>query len=100
MSAPTIYRFPIEITDCQIIEAPGLGRFLTIEDRRGKPELWAEVNPDAPSIKRRVWVVGTGNPIPHEVRASDAEYVGHFLAADGRFVGHIYAAKFPERDEQ
>lgn len=88
----TIWRQAIEITDEQVISAPGLYRVLAVEDRRGIPEVWFEADPDKELAEVTLFVIGTGNPIPDEVDQL-GEYIGHFLALDNRFVGHVYASR-------
>ena len=87
-----IYRQPIEITDEQTLVAPGAGEVLSVEDRRGEPEVWYTVDTQAPARSLVVWVVGTGNPIPEDCQ-KHGHYVGHFLAVGGSFVGHVYASR-------
>ena len=85
-----IYRQPIEVTDLQTITGPGARKVLSVEDRRGVPEVWYTVDTEAPEQDILVWVVGTGHPIPEEC-LKHGHYVGHFLAVGGTFVGHVYA---------
>ena len=89
----SIWRQPIEITDEQTITAPGLGRVLTVGNYRAfGPEVWFEVDTEQVGLRRTIWVVGTGNPIPAECERY-GDYVGHFYANSGRFVGHVYASR-------
>lgn len=91
----TIYRAPIQTIDLQTITAPGLGHVLSVEDRRGLPEVWFTVDDDQPPRSVRLWVVGTGNPIPDHC-LEHGYYVGHFLSVEGAFVGHVYASPYDE----
>lgn len=87
-----IWRKAIDITDEQVISAPGLTRILAVDDRRGEPEVWFEVDLEQELAEIELWIIGTGHTISEEVAACGL-YVGHFLAHGGQFVGHVYASK-------
>lgn len=55
--------------------------------QNGKPRVWVEVDPNAPSVDHLISVDATGNPIKH-----DGEYVGTFhVEEDGLIlVFHVY----------
>lgn len=86
-----IHRQNIEITDQQTIEARGLSRVLAVDSRRGKVEVWFEIDSDKEMAEITLWTVGTGNLMLDEV-AHFGEYIGHYFAEDNRFVGHLYAS--------
>lgn len=89
----TIWRQTIDIVDDQPITAPGLGRVLSVGNYRAfGPEVWFEVDTEQVDLRRTIWIVGTGNPIPDECQRY-ADYIGHFYANSGRFVGHVYASR-------
>lgn len=51
--------------------------------------MWVEVDPSAPTRRRRFYVVGTGHPIPPDV--FPPIHVGSFLTDQaGTFVFHVY----------
>lgn len=82
----TIYKYPIEITDYQTIKIPINAKIIhTGLDPHGIPCLWAMVdltNNQTQTIT--IYVVGTGNPIPNNVR----QHIGSFN--QGLFVWHIF----------
>lgn len=84
----TIHKFPIEITDEQVVQMPAGARVLTaqvqpvpgdLDSTLGGPVcLWALVENDNAMVPRRVSVRGTGHPMADKRGAGpDAEdYVG------------------------
>jgi len=85
----TIWKFPIEVTDVQLIEVKGrVGRLLKLgSDPFGRLSLWAVVDTEGPPSSIRVHVVGTGNPLAGNL--PDDGYVSTVLAGD--FVWHVFA---------
>ncbi len=56
-----IWKFPLEITDRQIVSMPRMHDFLTVQLQNGKPVLWAIVQPKSDREEVRIYCVGTGN---------------------------------------
>lgn len=85
---PTIWKFPLDVTDTQEIDMPSGVSILTVMVQGGVPCLWALVDPDKPTMPRTIAIYGTG----HEVTAdlTVAKYVGSFMLVGGDFVGHVY----------
>lgn len=71
----TIWKFPVS-EDVQILELPKDAWVLTVQDQDGVPCIWAAVDPDAPKVLRKVFVVCTGQLLPFS--GGGAEYVGTF----------------------
>ena len=88
----TIWKFPIEIADVQEIMAPG-GSTVSINyvglDPTGTPCIWCEVEPAKPKSALKIYVVGTGHPIPED----GGRFVGTFVQPP--FVWHVYADVLP-----
>lgn len=63
MSAPipTIWKYPLTITDEQTVEMPAGARLLSAQFQAGELVLWAMVEPYGPRVARTVRVIGTGN---------------------------------------
>lgn len=87
--AKTIWKFPIVITDLQTVPLPDGAKVLTVAEQRGDLCLWAEVNPDAPKVKRTFEVFGTGHPM-HTDMGVERGYVGTAQTEGGSFVWHVY----------
>lgn len=80
-----IYKYPLELkSDVQAVEMPEGAEILHVADQRGRPSLWALVDPNAPTVLRGFAVFGTGHTCPED------GYVGT-THADG-FVWHIFEA--------
>lgn len=86
-----IWRQVIDITDEQTIRAHGLSRVLAVDSRRGKVEVWFEMDSDKEEAEITIWTIGTGHLMSEEV-SRFGNYVGHYFAEDNRFVGHVYAS--------
>lgn len=95
MSAPTIWKYELRVTDVQQVEMPAGARLLhvagqeVIEWRPGiarhEPMLWAKVDPDTPRVNRLIRLVPTGYPAPDD---DESVYVG--TAICGGLVWHVY----------
>ncbi len=60
----TIYKYPLTITDLQVLMLPLGARILSIAGQHGQLMLWALVNPDTDHLQTfHVSIFGTGNPI-------------------------------------
>ena len=80
----TIYKYPIEITNKQIIEMPCNYKLLHVGlDPEGNPVLWAEVYTSSPTALVPIYVIGTGHPVPEETK-----HIGSFVQIP--FVWHVY----------
>ena len=82
----TIYKFPLDIIDVQTVTCAALiCRCLTVQMQRGKPKLWALVNPDKQaegSVVIRCYGTGGLGPLAGET------YLG--TVQDDRFVFHFF----------
>ena len=85
----TIYKYPIEIEDFQILQVPQDFKILTTAVQNDKACIWAEVETDVPKIDLKIYVFGTGHKIPVEINLN---YIGSVLMFDGRGVFHVYWA--------
>lgn len=99
MSMDTIWKFPIKITDSQVVVTRDakIGRVIHAGlDPLGQPCIWCEVDTsyfDASESPRggvEVFIVGTGNPSGWVARA-EAHHISSFI--QGAFVWHVYARK-------
>ncbi len=88
----TVYKYPIRITDQQVIDVHCDGgspaRVLMVGlDPHGVACVWVEVDSDLPAaFPLLVYVCGTGNPVP-----KDGRHLGSFTS--GPFVWHVYSPK-------
>jgi hypothetical protein len=84
----SIWKFPLETEDEQIINVPVGAEFLSVQVQHGQPCIWAKVNPQENVIVRaKVVIIGTGHP----ANASDnMQFIGTYQLHDGNFVGHVF----------
>lgn len=89
VQTPTIWKFPIEVTDSQEILMPGGTQILHVGVQRGIPCLWALVRlpEDANKVVREIVTIGTGHPIDD---ASRLKYIGTYQLMEGGLVFHIF----------
>lgn len=82
----TIYKYPIEIRDRQIIQAPIDSKpILAGLDPNGKPCIWMEINKEYQHIPHpmTVYIFGTGFDIPDNLK--------HFQSfKQDIFIWHVY----------
>lgn len=82
----TIWKYPLQIIDEQIIPMPAGAEILCCQVQRGIVCLWARVDPSAATTERRIHIRGTGHP------GATGEYIGTFQAENGALVFHVFDA--------
>lgn len=83
----SIWKFPIETRDKQIINVSAGAEFLSVQIQHGKPCIWAKVNPENTTVRTNVVIIGTGK----SANASDKlQFIGTYQLSDGNFVGHVF----------
>lgn len=83
----TIYKFPLLVTDTQVIEITGEPKFLNIDVQHDIPCIWAEVDPNAPKVKITILTYGTGHPI--NVPSEERNFIGTYLYRND-LVFHVF----------
>lgn len=81
----TIYKYPIEITDEQVIEMPSGANILNVQMQNDTVNIWAMVDPKEYAVPVKLRIIGTGNSIPPGLAL---RYIGTVQAA--RFVWHVF----------
>ena len=85
----TIWKYPLKVTDEQIINLPIGSEYLSVQVQNGTPCLWAKVNPQENVIIRvKIVTVGTGHPADHVNEYM--QFLGTYQLFDGEFVGHVF----------
>jgi hypothetical protein len=81
----TIWKFPLKITDKQVLRIPRVHELLDVQLQDGQPMLWAMVHPDSTVQGLAIYCYGTGNPgpSPEEVYVATIQLYG--------FVWHFYS---------
>jgi hypothetical protein len=83
----TIWKFPLAVTGAQAIAMPAGARILTVQPQGDHVCLWALVESNAPTLKRHIAIVGTGNPAPEW---GDLKYIATFQLQGGALVFHAF----------
>ena len=92
----TIWKFPFEITDTQVISMPEGANILTVQVQNGEPCIWAIVNESAKLISRKIRVAGTGHTLPQmEVNQTSLSaglrvYIGTIQMNGGALIFHVF----------
>lgn len=88
----TIHKYPIKLVDSQAIDMPDGAKILCVQVQNGVACIWAEVDTDAPRIKRVIETYGTGHPFGGVVPVAIAErkYIGTYQTSDGGYIWHVY----------
>ena len=80
----TIWKFPLDITDKQMVEMPRGARLLCVQMQYSTPCIWALVSPDGERQTRRIITRCTGHRIDEEV----GDYIGTYQT--GPLVFHVF----------
>lgn len=85
MTTKTVWKFSHAVTDQVTIQGPAPLNVVHVEpDGPGRLLIWAEVGGGDPDLlTRRLYVVGTGHPVP-----PDSTHLGSVVAPP--FVWHLY----------
>lgn len=84
MNQRTIWKYPLNITDRQVVMIPKNGQLLSVQFQGAILCLWVLVDPNAPEQPREIEVIGTGNPIDN----SNRYHID--TVQDGSLVWHIF----------
>ena len=85
-----VYKYPIEITDFQVIEIPVGSKLLSAQMQRDTLCLWALVDPEQKTLCRQgIIIAGTGHPV-HEDTYRLAEFLGTVQSHEESLVWHIW----------
>lgn len=94
-----VFRYPLEITDRQILTVPMSAVVLSVGQSREDPkfmvDMWVRVPEVAPDVQIVVYIIGTGNLMPEELNDySRARFIGTVVTSADQ-VYHVFAG--PER---
>jgi hypothetical protein len=86
----TIWKFPLEVTDCQTIKVPRYAGFLCVKAQNDTPVTYWGVDTDETDSNFYVfYIFGTGHPIPKDMKAP--YYIDSVICNDGQLVWHIFS---------
>ena len=60
----TIWKFPLPISEPLRVAMPAGATLLTVQMQGEQIVVWGLVDPEAPRIERRFYLVGTGHAVP------------------------------------
>lgn len=84
-----VYKYPIRIADTQEISMPQGAEIIRVDhDPHGFTCIWAIVNPDNKPQLKSIYIRGTGQPLPEDVK-----YFASFN--EGPFVWHVFLPSLP-----
>lgn len=91
----TIHKYPIQIAKRQTVVLPAGAQILTAGLQRGELFVWALIDPEkAPSVERRIEVVGTGFSMFDSTRKHIGTVLSEAAVIDGMmasaFVWHVF----------
>lgn len=84
----TVYKYETPLKDEFSLDLPMGAQILTFQSQRDAPCIWALVDPDAKTLKRRFRLVGTGHPIEQDAGA--LRFVGTAQFRGGSLVFHLF----------
>lgn len=80
-----IFKYPLELTDAQVLQLPAGAKPLHVDDQQGQLCLWAAVDPSRETKPYAVAIVGTGHDLP------DVLAIKHLGSVQqGSFVWHVF----------
>lgn len=82
----TIYKYPLQVIDSQVVQLPGGGIPLTVQVQNDIPVLWSVVNTDLPNAPITINTYGTGHPIVER----PGEYLATYQLCGGGLVFHVF----------
>lgn len=80
-----VFKYEVPIRDVVTIRMPANAKVLHVATQHGFPFLWALVDTDAPIVRRRFRVAGTGHPIEGALT-----HVGSLLLEVDALVFHVF----------
>ena len=79
-----VHKYPLVLQDFQTIKLPQMSTVRKVgHDAAGQLCLWAEVNTDNAPEDLRIYICGTGHPVPDHAQFIDTVF-------DEQFVWHIW----------
>lgn len=85
MVATTVFKYLLQLTPVQVLELPAGANIVSVQLQRRQLSAWAEIDPEQPKIKRKIYILGTGHILP-----ADAEKHLASVQPDDIFVWHVY----------
>lgn len=87
----SVWKFPLQVADEQIIEVPLGAKPLNAEMQNDELCLWMLVNPAVEKVTKKVHIHGTGHKVSDFVTVGD--YVDSFMMLNGSLVFHVFVTE-------
>lgn len=84
----TIYKYPLEILNEQVVKLPWRYEVLCVMNQKEQIVLYAEVDTSERDIPVHVYIFGTGHDM-HRL-PPNAHYIGSVQTNGGNLVWHVY----------
>ena len=81
-----VYKYPIKIDDIVELELPAGAEILHVEAQNDKLCLWALVDPEKPTLYRRIRIAGTG----HTIKENIIRYINTFTLYEKALWFHVF----------
>jgi hypothetical protein len=81
-----IWKFPLEVTDWQIVKMPIGAKILDAQVQHGVICLWALCDENAEKENRHIMIFGTGEVIPDD----PGKYIATVQKEGGKLIWHIF----------
>ena len=85
--AESVWKFELPIDDVLTIDLPFGAKVLSVGQQSNKVMIWAQVNPQAPTLPSTFRIAGTGHRIANPERW---EFRGTAFLHDGGIVLHVF----------
>lgn len=85
----TVWKFAMQPQECTMVP---VGKVIHVGPQQisdSAPQVWVELDPDEATMRRPLWLFGTG----HDIRDDDLIHVGSAVCANGSLVWHVYAQR-------
>jgi len=86
----TIWKYPLKITDKQLLQLPIRSEILTVQIQNGRPQLWALVNPKLPTEEKQIYIYGTGHKLSN---SNNLKYISTIQIDNGLLMFHVFESK-------
>jgi hypothetical protein len=84
-----IYKYPLSVTDRQILHLPVGAEILTVQTQNEKPCLWAMVDPKRGTATRIIETFGTGYDITEDMGV-ERKYISTYQLHGGGLIFHVF----------
>jgi hypothetical protein len=81
-----VYKYELPMGDYAELELPINAEILTAQLQHNSLFIWAKVEPDAPTTRRKLRIAGTG----HELAEDNLRYISTFFPYGGNLVFHVF----------